>query len=827
MFETLLLATSIICGVGVNVSNNQVSEPTQVVSKQVESSSISRTSGPKLKNRSTSDNIFDVEYVFDSNIDAFSIISDDIVLKEDSIVDNVLNLKLQANATLSKMELNTILVDGSIVKEPLYVCLDKANIFISDLSEDDAWYQATKYGAEELAIYDEEDITKNYDLFSQRSLEQNTSVTYNTSTFSTNSNNKATYVEGHLTWTTKDGSIHPLKNIRVDLYDEDLWILGEYIQTTYTDDYGYYRFTFSNPDEWYCFENGGYDPFIRFYPDSKTFEIARDWLFNNWIFSFYYFCSDTVKNVKTGSTTNISLRVTYNEDNMANRAISIAEAMVEAQDFAHDYVGMPLNKLHLNVLYPWGDTSFSGKLIFEGYCGIQGSKWQDWHTIMHEYGHYIENVMGTYGADIFEIICNDPHHYIYKDHLNDKKDKEYAMELAWSEAWSSAFAMITYDCLDLSNIEFAKNSIENEITYFESYIPDQIESGEGQERALIAYLWDLYDSNNESDDSVSLGAKNFLKATLQNGMYTLTDFINYFEENYSEIISQNGQLLENNQIAPNLLPFYEKVESTRPLTIEFYPNGSSYNPNDEFDLEFLSPNGESLATSYDLNVNVTSNKEKVIYTIPYSIWELIYEKINPYPFVYVTLAGYHSKSPKSGPYHSAYKTLVVHDYAYITPEMYGFPEGYCSTAETKLVEADGADFYTTRLRTGFIEDEYINLCPRKEGYGTSYLEYGFFESISKIDINLSFWSDDERYYAADDPEAQIEYWDEDSNTWVECLDLLEANLPTDRNNQKTYTIEFEEPVLSFRIYTHFSNMTGYTDRNKGRISIGDMIVYFD
>ena len=212
MFETLLLATSMICGVGVNVSNHQVSEPTQVVSEQAESNSISRTSGPKLKNRYTSDNIFGVEYVFDSNIDAFSINSDDIVLIEDSIVENVLNLKLQANATLSKMELNTVLVDGSIVKEPLYVCLDKANIFISDLSEDDAWYQATKYGAEELAIYDEEDITKNYDLFSQRSLEQNTSVTYNTSTFSTNSNNKATYVEGRLTWTTKDGSVHPLKN---------------------------------------------------------------------------------------------------------------------------------------------------------------------------------------------------------------------------------------------------------------------------------------------------------------------------------------------------------------------------------------------------------------------------------------------------------------------------------------------------------------------------------------------------------------------------------------------------------------------------------------
>lgn len=53
MFETLLLATSMICGVGVNVSNHQVSESTQVVSEQAESNSISRTSGPKLKNRYT------------------------------------------------------------------------------------------------------------------------------------------------------------------------------------------------------------------------------------------------------------------------------------------------------------------------------------------------------------------------------------------------------------------------------------------------------------------------------------------------------------------------------------------------------------------------------------------------------------------------------------------------------------------------------------------------------------------------------------------------------------------------------------------------------
>ena len=61
MFETLLLATSMICGVDVNVSNHQVSEPTQVVSEQAESNSTRRTSGPKLKNRYTSDNILILE----------------------------------------------------------------------------------------------------------------------------------------------------------------------------------------------------------------------------------------------------------------------------------------------------------------------------------------------------------------------------------------------------------------------------------------------------------------------------------------------------------------------------------------------------------------------------------------------------------------------------------------------------------------------------------------------------------------------------------------------------------------------------------------------
>ena len=831
MLSSLLLTSLLTFGASIEAQPiNNTSYDESIV--QVEEENSSSTKLILKRNQRISSDIFELEYEFDTNISNANIISDSVILKDLEINNKLLTLQLQTNFECSKFDLNVNLNDGTNILQPVYAYKDTIlnSTFVSNDSIDSAWYLAKKYGYEQEGIYDSNDIIEQYDQFASRDVEQEIEVLSNpsispASISSFSSDGVDTKVEGYLYWKDKNNIKHPLKYSRVDLYDTEFGanFLLQPMGTTYTDENGYYSFEFDNADGFWDFEWGGYDPMIRIYPIGKTFEVAREWIFNDWIFSFYYKTSRIASNIPTGSTTQLNITIPYSTDDNTNKAFSISQAMSEAQEFANKFANMPLNKLHLNVAFPGTLTSFS----WNGFSAINQNDWNNWRTIIHEYGHYVENVMGTYGASLWEIIINNPSHYINTDHLNDKNEKEYAMELTWSEAWATVFAMIVYDNVDyLSNIPYA-DGIQDYISSYNNFTPSVTNSGEGQEEAIISYLWDIYDKDNESGDDIGLGTNSFFSATLRYGMYTLTDFIDYFEENYSEIISQNGQLLENNQIAPNLLPFYEKAELTRPLTIEFYPNGSSYNPNDEFDLEFLSPNGERLATSYDLNVNVTSNKTKVSYTIPYSIWELIYEKINPYPFVYVTLAGYHSKSPKSGPYHSAYETLVVHDYAYITPEMYGFPEGYCSTAETKLVEADGADFYTTRLRTGFIEDEYINLCPRKEGYGTAYLEYDFFEPISKIDINLSFWSDDERYYVADDPEARIEYWDEDSNSWVECLDLLEANLPTDRNNQKTYTIEFEEPVLSFRIYTHFNNMTGYTDRNKGRISIGDMIVYFD
>jgi hypothetical protein len=827
MLETLLMLGTVLGSIGNTPSTLSVplNEGSPIVENTSESNT-SETSRPNIKMRRINDvgDIFEIELSYDKAIETINVVDNiNVQVKDELINGSKLNLLLQSNSKISKLNVIATLEDETNISQPIFAYREQNKVFVSSESEDNAWFDSMKYYADEIGEYDEEDVVKSYDDFTQHSLVQDNSVSYGISTFSSNSSNDSVTVKGQLTWQDENMNTHPLKNIRVELYDKDIWFLEEYLDYTYTDLNGNFSFTFQNADDWYFFENGGYDPFIRFFPDGKTFGVGREWVLNALTVDFYYGCSDIISDVKNNSTTTFNICVAHDPDNLANNAFSISQAMTEAQNFANSAAGMPLNKYPLLVAYPGTVTSFSWK----PFCAIEKNRWNDWGTIIHEYGHYVENIMGTYGASLGEIIWNNPTHSSSKDHLNDKKQKEYAMELTWSEAWATTFAMIAYDNLNLSNISYA-SSIKSDIDYYgDRFSPSSKESGEGQEDAVIAYLWNLYDSDNDDKDQVSLGTKTFFDTTLKDKMYTLTDFVKNFETNYQEYIAASGQLLEESQISPEIVPFTSVADPNKPLEIKFYPNGSSYNPNNEFEIQFFSNEGRLVGTIPSVDVTVNGNQSVVTYTVRQELWNFIYLTLEPYPYVYVSVIGYHNEEPKSGPYRSGLEVLQIHESLSISPGEYDFPEGYCTSEEEKEVTIGDVTFNTKRLRTGFIENEYINLCPRKEGFGTAYLEFEFDKPVTGIDINLSFWSDDERYYAADNPEASIDYWDDSINDWDHSLDLLEANMPTDRTNQKTYSIKFDKPTTKFRIYAHFNNMTGYTDRNKGRISIGNMVIYFN
>ncbi len=154
---------------------------------------------------------------------------------------------------------------------------------------------------------------------------------------------------------------------------------------------------------------------------------------------------------------------------------------------------------------------------------------------------------------------------------------------------------------------------------------------------------------------------------------------------------------------------------------------------------------------------------------------------------------------------------------------YGFKPQYFFYEKTQMVNTSNLSFNTTRLRCGYIENQYIILSPRRKDAGTAYLVYSFEEKIKQINVELTMWSPTEYFYT-NDSSAVIQYKDESGN-WITVLDLLrDITLSQDRTAPNKYTITFPNSVNEFRFY---STSTATGNRNKGRVCIGNMEIYID
>lgn len=158
----------------------------------------------------------------------------------------------------------------------------------------------------------------------------------------------------------------------------------------------------------------------------------------------------------------------------------------------------------------------------------------------------------------------------------------------------------------------------------------------------------------------------------------------------------------------------------------------------------------------------------------------------------------------------------------LSPTDYAFEPQYFFYEKSIDVQKDGYIINTNRLRTGYIEEECINLSSRRQGAGVAYLEYYCPSYVKKIVVNVSFWSSSELYVSGIDT-AIIQYMDSNGN-WITAFNLLEdINLSKDRTNQDTIIVSFPKEVSNFRFYTENSAIG---DRNKGRISIKDMEIMY-
>lgn len=196
----------------------------------------------------------------------------------------------------------------------------------------------------------------------------------------------------------------------------------------------------------------------------------------------------------------------------------------------------------------------------------------------------------------------------------------------------------------------------------------------------------------------------------------------------------------------------------------------------------------------------------------------------------------HQHSDNYGVFHISSGMPVVQYYCYdsptiithhlnktflLRPQDYGFEPQYFFYEKIHTINFPEFCIETNRLRTGYIENQYINLSARRQNAGIAYLEYKFNFPIDCIMVNLSLWSNSE---IIDLTDSNIFFQYKRNNNWVTQEDLLRnVNLSTDRENQGTYMFNLPDGTTEFRFYVETSPVG---TRNKGRLSIGNMYIYF-
>jgi len=153
----------------------------------------------------------------------------------------------------------------------------------------------------------------------------------------------------------------------------------------------------------------------------------------------------------------------------------------------------------------------------------------------------------------------------------------------------------------------------------------------------------------------------------------------------------------------------------------------------------------------------------------------------------------------------------------ILPEDYGFEDQYFYYSKSRPIVIDDFVINTKRLRTGFIEEEYVNLSPKRQSAGEAYFELNFSKYVRKFSINLSYWQIKDVLSSLDST-AVLEI--KQNGEWKFEEDLLSLNLSTDRTKQDEFIFTYigeEIEGITIRMTAPASG-----DRNLGRISIGNL-----
>lgn len=264
----------------------------------------------------------------------------------------------------------------------------------------------------------------------------------------------------------------PARQVKVKIMEDDL-IFDDHDGTTVTDEDGYFEFWVSdNDDGWF---GGDKETYLEIYANTPGAYVTD----RSWIDEDYYCYTD---NQSGGHDLDFGTMTPTN----FHRMFSIADALLNERRYVLTFRGS-VDKAKVQYEPGYGeDVSFYDSYWNEiTLADAGGDDGYDDAVVQHEYGHWFAS---NYSCD-----DSDGGHHTLTGH--------YDNDLAWSEGWASYISSATRNdpwYLDW-DFDAASWSVSAD---WENWSGS---TGSDNESAVVATLWDIHDSVDETHDRLSLG----------------------------------------------------------------------------------------------------------------------------------------------------------------------------------------------------------------------------------------------------------------------------------------------------------------------------------
>jgi hypothetical protein len=295
-------------------------------------------------------------------------------------------------------------------------------------------------------------------------------------------------VQGQVNWLDENGTSHPCYGCLVEVRDEEL-IGSDLVADMVTNTDGAYSFLVDNDDGPL---SGGRDIFVRVYTGNGVVHVRP---VSGTSFSDTYQRNSSVyDNVSDGAV--ITENFTW-DNNGTNSSCGIITGAT--------YIAVYTNIINggsfisdLPVEWPGGSGSF--------YDGSRinlatGDRW-DWDVLHHEYGHHVMNffnIEDNPGGPHSSSACN----------ADARGSKSEGNRLAWGEGWPTYFGISGQAVLGLSGLGVPRVGDSSYQDLEDGSLQYDLETnqpfgGEDNERAVMSTFWDLFDSNSDGRDNISV-----------------------------------------------------------------------------------------------------------------------------------------------------------------------------------------------------------------------------------------------------------------------------------------------------------------------------------